>query len=65
MRGARNGETAKWIEVGLAPPVFRKDGRMTPVEVYKMRDFYRNRWPDLLAIACVGVAWLLTAVLGT
>jgi hypothetical protein len=35
------------------------------MEVSKMRDFYRNRWPDLLAIACVGVAWFLIAVLGT
>jgi hypothetical protein len=29
-----------------------------------MREFCKKQWRDLLAIACVGAAWLLTAVLG-
>jgi hypothetical protein len=56
----------EWIDGGVRlPQVFRTVGRTTVSWVSEMRDFCRNRWPDLLAIACVGVAWLLTAMLGT
>ncbi len=29
-----------------------------------MREFCKKQWLDLLAIACVGVAWLFTTLLG-
>ena len=40
------------------------DGNTTVVGGSDMREYCRKQWRDLLAIACVGAAWLLTAVVG-
>jgi len=62
--GSRD-EIANAVEDGMRPPpAFQQGGSTTVAGVSDMRDFCKKQWPDLLAIACVGVAWLLTTLLG-